>query len=68
MTPVTRSWQTPERLQGAVPAVQSAGYRDMEAACAALNQALPHAGQGFWMEPPFWCDYGWNLTAGKTST
>lgn len=40
-------------------------YRDMEAACAALNQALPHAGQGFWMEPPFWCDYGWNLTAGK---
>ncbi len=40
-------------------------YRDMEAACTALNQALPHAGQGFWMEPPFWCDYGWNLTAGK---
>ena len=40
-------------------------YRDMEAACAALNQALPHAGRGFWMEPPFWCDYGWNLTAGK---
>ena len=40
-------------------------YRDMEAACAALNAALPHAGQGFWMEPPFWCDYGWNITAGK---
>ena len=27
-------------------------YRDMDAACAALNEALPHAGQGFWMEPP----------------
>ena len=40
-------------------------YRDMDAACAALNEALPHAGQGFWMEPPFWCDYGWNITAGK---
>ena len=37
----------------------------MDAACAALNEALPHAGQGFWMEPPFWCDYGWNITAGK---
>lgn len=40
-------------------------YRDMDAACAALNEALPHAGQGFWMEPPFWCDYGWNITTGK---
>ena len=39
-------------------------YRDMGAACAALNAALPHAGQGFWMEPPFWCDYGYNISVG----
>lgn len=30
-----------------------------------LNSILGKAGQGTWIEPPFYCDYGFNITVGK---
>src|SRR5690625_1679197 len=29
-----------------------------------LRELLPHAGKELWIEPPFFCDYGSNLTLG----
>ncbi len=31
-----------------------------------LGQLLPHAGTGLWIQPPFFCDYGSNITLGDS--
>ena len=38
---------------------------DIEAAQALLRRLLGAAGEGLRIEPPFWCDYGWNITVGR---
>lgn len=30
-----------------------------------LYELLEHAGKGLWIEPPFYCDYGYNIRTGK---
>ncbi|MFP4095716.1 MAG: sugar O-acetyltransferase [Cyclobacteriaceae bacterium] len=30
-----------------------------------LQQLIPHAGSGLWLQPPFYCDYGYNIIAGE---
>lgn len=30
-----------------------------------LSKLLPNQGEGLWVEPPFYCDYGSNITVGK---
>ncbi|UII21698.1 sugar O-acetyltransferase [Fulvivirga ligni] len=30
-----------------------------------LQKLIPHAGQGLWIQPPFYCDYGTNITLGE---
>jgi len=30
-----------------------------------LQQLLPHAGDGLWIEPPFYCDYGEHIVLGN---
>jgi maltose O-acetyltransferase len=30
-----------------------------------LKQLIPHAGEGLWLQPPFYCDYGYNLKIGE---
>lgn len=30
-----------------------------------LQQLLPNAGEGLWLQPPFFCDYGYNLHTGE---
>lgn len=30
-----------------------------------IKQLLPHAGEGLWLQPPFYCDYGYNLYIGE---
>lgn len=30
-----------------------------------LQQLLPHAGPGLWIQPPFYCDYGSNIRLGE---
>ena len=29
-----------------------------------VRELIPHSGQGVWIEPPFYCDYGSNITLG----
>ena len=29
-----------------------------------LQQLIPHQGQGLWLQPPFYCDYGYNIKLG----
>jgi maltose O-acetyltransferase len=29
-----------------------------------LQQLIPHQGHGLWMQPPFYCDYGYNIKLG----
>ena len=38
---------------------------DIETAQALLRRLLGAAGEGLRIEPPFWCDYGWNITVGR---
>ena len=38
---------------------------DTEAAQALLRRLLGAAGEGLRIEPPFWCDYGVNITVGR---
>lgn len=30
-----------------------------------LKKLLPNAGEGLWLQPPFYCDYGYNITTGE---
>ena len=30
-----------------------------------LRKLMPGAGKGLWIEPPFYCDYGYNIQTGK---
>src|SRR5688500_16806405 len=30
-----------------------------------IKELLPKAGPGFWLQPPFYCDYGGNITLGE---
>ncbi len=30
-----------------------------------LKKLLPNTGKGLWIEPPFYCDYGYNIHTGK---
>jgi maltose O-acetyltransferase len=30
-----------------------------------LNQLLPNSGKGLWLQPPFYCDYGYNIITGE---
>lgn len=29
-----------------------------------LKDLIPHAGEGLWLQPPFFCDYGYNIKIG----
>jgi maltose O-acetyltransferase len=29
-----------------------------------LKELIPHAGEGLWLQPPFYCDYGYNIKVG----
>ncbi|HEX2607492.1 MAG TPA: sugar O-acetyltransferase [Flavisolibacter sp.] len=30
-----------------------------------LQQLMPKAGEGLWLQPPFYCDYGYNILTGE---
>ena len=30
-----------------------------------LEQLIPNAGEGLWMQPPFYCDYGYHIYLGE---
>src|SRR5690242_8637388 len=29
-----------------------------------LKELIPNAGEGLWLQPPFYCDYGYNIKLG----
>lgn len=31
---------------------------------AIIKQLIPHTGKNFWLQPPFYCDYGYNIIIG----
>lgn len=39
-------------------------YGDSEAAVKILKELIPESGKHFWIEPPFYCDYGYNIKVG----
>ena len=39
-------------------------YRLTKKAKEILKELMPNAGEGFYIEPPFHCDYGYNIKAG----
>lgn len=30
-----------------------------------LKELIPNAGEGLWLQPPFYCDYGYNMVVGE---
>lgn len=38
---------------------------DTAARAKILEQLLPDAGEGLWLQPPFYCDYGYNIELGE---
>jgi len=39
-------------------------YGDMDAYDEIREQLFPNAAEDFWVEPPFYCDYGYNIQTG----
>lgn len=39
-------------------------YGDIEAYKEVVAQLLPHCASDIWIEPPFYCDYGYNIGSG----
>lgn len=56
-----------ERLQARVwlKALNDAGANEAAERMRILKNLLPNAGAGLWIEPPFYCDYGYNIHAGE---
>lgn len=38
---------------------------DNETVTAILKELIPNAGKDLWIQPPFFCDYGYNIEAGE---
>lgn len=38
---------------------------DVEERVAILKELIPNAGIGLWLQPPFFCDYGYNIKLGE---
>lgn len=55
-----------ERLQARllIKAVNDSGEDAVEERKALLKALVPNAGEGLWIQPPFYCDYGYNLKVG----
>jgi len=43
----------------------SAPYEEIENRKNILNEILGKTGENFWIEPDFWCDYGYNIEIGE---
>lgn len=38
---------------------------ESELRAAIVKQLIPNASEGLWIQPPFYCDYGYNMTIGE---
>lgn len=39
---------------------------EVEERIRVLKELMPDTGEGLWLQPPFYCDYGTNITIGET--
>jgi maltose O-acetyltransferase len=55
-----------DRLQARLrlKALNDAREDDVEERVRLSNELLPNAGAGLWLQPPFYCDYGYNIRTG----
>ena len=45
--------------------LNTAAADDIDTVNAILKKLIPHAGAGLWIQPPFYCDYGYNIEVGE---
>ena len=45
--------------------LNDASAEDNETMMAVLQELIPNAGKDLWTQPPFYCDYGYNIEAGE---
>lgn len=45
--------------------LNEAGADDYETVRNILRELIPNAGKDLWIQPPFFCDYGYNIEAGE---
>jgi len=45
--------------------INQAKMEDLELLQKSLYQLIPNAGNGLWIEPPFYCDYGYHIITGR---
>ena len=45
--------------------LNDANADDAETVMAALKELIPNAGKDVWIQPPFYCDYGYNIKLGE---
>ena len=38
---------------------------EVEERSRVLKELIPNAGEGLWLQPPFYCDYGYNMRVGE---
>lgn len=53
------------RTRGLLNRYNASGPDDAEGRRAILGALLANIGEGAWVEPPFSCDYGWNISLGE---
>jgi maltose O-acetyltransferase len=53
------------RARDLVRALNATRDGDQEGRAAILRELFGSAGEGLWLEPPFFCDYGANITLGR---
>lgn len=54
-----------DRARDLARALNASAESDKQLRASILGQLIPHAGDGLWIQPPFFCDYGRNITAGR---
>src|SRR5437763_13842638 len=53
------------RARDLLHALNASRDAEQELRLRVLTQLLGAAGEGLWIEPPFYCDYGGNITLGR---
>src|SRR5690554_4315193 len=48
-----------------IKALNETGEDQVTERSGILKELIPHAGEGLWLQPPFYCDYGSNITLGE---
>lgn len=58
---------TQERIQARLllKTLNDTGDDKLQLRMDILKQLMPNAGADLWLQPPFYCDYGYNITTGK---